>query len=63
MVSYNLPEKFREEFNNLSSYSRSSKFRKSWLDKYIFSMGMYFLNGDYEHRKKAVYAKKKIIEN
>lgn len=63
MYNYNNPEKFRNEFKSLSDYSlKCPSKRQESFSEYCKSMGMYFLNGDYEHRKRALYYSK-LIKN
>lgn len=64
MYNYNNPEKFRNEYNSLRNYSRKypSK-RLNAFSEYCKSMGEYFLDGDYEHRKRALYYSKLIKSN
>ena len=60
-VSYNNPDKFREECVNLYRYALSSSSRKKVFETYCLNMGMYFLLGDYEYRKTAIRFRNKLM--
>ena len=61
MVGSKNPEKFRDEAKSLMNYSSCNKARKTIFNDYSMCMGLYFLTGDYEYRKKAVRLKNKIM--
>lgn len=60
MKNYDNPKMFRDEAASLERFVCSHQFLKSYLDSYNIHMAKYFLSGEYECRKKALYFKKKI---
>lgn len=61
MKNYDNPMMFRSECDNLYKYSLSHSRTKDIFSLYLECMALYFLFGEYEFRKKAVYYKKKIM--
>lgn len=60
MKNYDNPKMFRDEADSLERFVLSHQFLKPYLDSYNIHMAKYFLSGEYECRKKALYFKKKI---
>ena len=66
MKNYDNPKLFLrgflpgDEADSLERFVLSHQFLKSYLDSYNIHMAKYFLSGEYECRKKALYFKKKI---
>ena len=60
MKNYDNPQMFRDEADSLERFVLSHQFLKPYLDSYNIHMAKYFLSGEYECRKKALYFKKKI---
>lgn len=59
MKNYDNPKMFRDEADSLERFVLSHQFLKPYLDSYNIHMAKYFLSGEYECRKKALYFKKK----